>query len=268
MNWIEEMQKSVDYIEGNLDKELDVAKLAEKLFTSSLDYQRMFSMLCDCTFGEYVRNRRLTMAGYKLLSSDLNILEIAIKYGYSTNESFTRAFTRFHGVTPSNARKGTRSLNTFSKVSINRNLTGGKMMINDLSKRGYVVKETGAVYYTKDMDRTLKWFKEVLGWYGQIDARDENQVGEYGCVNNIPIEIEALHIAPFTGIHMFNGEPLKMMVGFMLVQGIDQLYQFVKKSGWDNITEIIEEQWGGKTCEVTTIDGSMLKFFELKNSML
>jgi len=113
-----------------------------------------------------------------------------------------------------------------------------------------------------DMDNTLKWFKEVLGWYGQIEAKDENNTGLYGCINNIPIEFEALHIAPFTGIHMFKGEPLKMMVGFMLVQGIDQLYQFVKKNGWNQITEVKEQPWGGKTCSVTTTDGSILTFFE------
>jgi len=71
-----------------------------------------------------------------------------------------------------------------------------------------------------------------------------------------------LHIAPFTGIHMFKGDALSIMVGFMLVQGIEQLYEFVKKNGWNQITEIVTEPWGGKTCEVTTIDGSILKFFE------
>lgn len=75
--------------------------------------------------------------------------------------------------------------------------------MNDLQKRGYLVKETGAVYYSMDMDKTLAWFTDVLGWYGQIDARDENNVGMYGCVNNIPIEFESLGLAPFTGIHMF-----------------------------------------------------------------
>ncbi len=80
--------------------------------------------------------------------------------------------------------------------------------MSDFSERGYVVKETGAVYYTQDMDKTLKWFKEVLGWYGQIDARDEDGIGTYGCVSNIPIEIEVLHIAPFTGIHMFKRDAL------------------------------------------------------------
>lgn len=134
--------------------------------------------------------------------------------------------------------------------------------MSDFSERGYVVRETGAVYYTQDMDSTLKWFQNVLGWYGQIEARDENNEGGYGCVNNIPIEIEALHIAPFTGIHLFKGEPLKTVVAFMRVQGVEQLYQFVKKNGWNHISEVEEQPWGGKTCSVTTIDGSILTFFE------
>ncbi|MEW8994534.1 helix-turn-helix domain-containing protein [Clostridium sp.] len=262
MDWITNIQNTINYIEDNIEAELDADILAAKIYTSSFNFQRVFSILCDCTLGEYIRNRRLTLAGYELLSEDISILDIAIKYGYQTNESFTRAFSRFHGVTPSIARKKRMSLNTFSRISVKSNLSGGKVMMSDFSERGYVVKETGAVYYTQDMDKTLKWFKEVLGWYGQIDARDEDGIGTYGCVNNIPIEIEMMHIAPFTGIHMFKGDVLPIMVGFMLVQGIEQLYEFVKKNGWNQITEIITEPWGGKTCEVTTIDGSILKFFE------
>lgn len=263
MDWIEDIQKTIDYIEDNLQAELDCHILAAEIYISSFYFQRMFTILCNCTVGEYIRNRRLTLAGYELLSSDRNILDIAIKYGYDTNESFTRAFSRFHGVTPSAARKSGGLLNTFSRISVKSNLSGGKEMITDFSKRGYIVKETGAVYYTQDMDKTLNWFKDVLGWYGQIEARDDNDVGAYGCVNNIPIEIEALHIAPFTGIHMFRGEPLPRMVGFMLVQGVEELYAFVKKNGWGKITDVAIELWGGKTCEVTTIDGSILKFFEI-----
>lgn len=112
------------------------------------------------------------------------------------------------------------------------------------------------------MDKTLNWFKDVLGWYGQIEERDENNLGLYGCVNNIPTEIEVLHIAPFTGIHMFKGEPIKRIIGFMLVQGVEQLYGYAKSRGWNDISEVVEGPWGGKTCEITTIDGSILKFFE------
>lgn len=263
VDWVYSIQKAIDYIEDNLEEELDCDILAAEIYTSSFYFQRMFTILCDCTVGEYIRNRRLTLAGYELISSDASILDIAIKYGYETNEGFTRAFTRFHGVTPSAVRKKAVKLNTFPKISVKSNLSGGKEMVTDFSKRGYVVKETGAVYYTQDMDKTLAWFKEVLGWYGQIEGRDENNVGTYGCVNNIPIEIEAIHIAPFTGIHMFKGEPIQRMVGFMLVQGVEQLHDFVTKNGWKQITDVISEPWGGKSCEVTTIDGSILKFFEV-----
>lgn len=262
MDWIVSIQNTIDFIEDNIESELDADILAAKIYTSSFNFQRIFTILCDCTLGEYIRNRRLTLAGYELLREESSILDIAIKYGYQTNESFTRAFSRFHGITPSIARKKRSNLKTFSRISVKSNLSGGKVIMSDFSERGYVVKETGAVYYTQDMDKTLKWFKEVLGWYGQIDARDEDGIGTYGCVSNIPIEIEVLHIAPFTGIHMFKGDALSIMVGFMLVQGIEQLYEFVKKNGWNQITEIVTEPWGGKTCEVTTIDGSILKFFE------
>lgn len=263
VDWIECIQISIDYIEENIEQELNSEIISSKLYVSSYNFQRMFAILCNCTVGEYVRNRRLTLAGYELLNNNASILEIAIKYGYETNESFTRAFSRFHGMTPSNVRKNKLSSNIFPRISVKSNLSGGKEIMNDFSKRGYVVKETGAVYYTLDMDKTLKWFKEVLGWYGQIESRNENAEGTYGCVNNIPIEIEALHIAPFTGIHMFKGESLPIIVGFMLVQGIEQLYSFVKNSGWNQITEVISEPWGCKTCQVTTIDGSILKFFEV-----
>lgn len=263
MDWISSIQQTIDYIENHLENEFDMAHLAERIYTSSFEFQRMFTLLCDCTPGEYIRNRRLTVAGYELLSSNVNILELAIKYGYDTNESFTRAFTRFHEVTPSSARKNKIPLNTFSRISVQSKLTGGKLVMNELSERGYVVKETGAVYYTQDMDKTLQWFKEVLGWYGQIEARNENDKGTYGCVNNIPLEIEALHIAPFTGIHMFYGEPIQRLIGFMLVQGIDELCAYVMKNRWNLISEIVQEPWGGKTVEITTIDGSILKFFEL-----
>ncbi|HKL98872.1 MAG TPA: helix-turn-helix domain-containing protein [Mobilitalea sp.] len=263
MNWMTSIQQTIDYIEDNIGEELSIDILADKIYTSQFYFQKVFTILCDCTISEYIRNRRMTLAGYDIIDKNISVLEVAIKYGYESHESFTRAFTRFHGLTPSEARKSHSNLKVFSRISIKSNLSGGKALMSDFSERGYVVKETGAVYYTNDMDNTLKWFTEVLGWYGQIELRDEGNTGLYGCVNNIPIEFEALHIAPFTGIHMFKGEPLKMMVGFMLIQGVDQLYQFVKKNGWNQITEIKEEPWGGKTCSVTTIDGSSLTFFEL-----
>lgn len=264
MDWIKDIQKIINFIEDNIETELNSEILSRKIFTSSFYFQRMFAILCECTVGEYIRNRRMTLSGDEILNGNKSIMEIAIKYGYESNESFTRAFARFHGATPSSARKNKSSLIVFSRISVKNNLLGGKAMMNDFSKRGYLVKENGSVYYTQNMDKTIKWFKEVLGWYGQIESRDEKGAGTYGCVDHIPIEMQMLRIAPFTGMHLFQGEPLQKMVGYMLIDNIEALHEYVKKNEWNQITEIIHETWGGITCEMTTIDGSILKFFTIK----
>ena len=130
------------------------------------------------------------------------------------------------------------------------------------AERSYVVKENGTVYFTMDMDKTIKWFEEVLGWYYEIDERNTEGKGTYGCVYDLPREFENLHIAPFTGIHMFYGEPKKGFLAFIKVQGIESLYKYVKEKGWKNITEIQVQPWGAKMCSIITPDEYELRFFE------
>lgn len=262
MDSITGIQKAIDYIEDNILEKLEYHIIAKQACMSSYHFQRVFSILCNYTLGEYIRNRRLTLAGSELLSTDNKVIDVALKYGYDSPESFSRAFTRYYGLSPSMARNQKRLPYTFDRISIKFILEGRKDTMQDLSKRGYLVKENGAVYYTKDMDRTGKWFKDILGWYFEIDQRNEDGKGTYGCAYSIPQELEALHIIPFTGIHMFYGEPGKGMVAFMLVQGIDKLYEFVKKSSWDQISDVQMQPWGCKTCDITTIDGCVLRFFE------
>ena len=132
----------------------------------------------------------------------------------------------------------------------------------DFSKRGYVVKETGPVYYTQNMDATAQWFSDILGWYFEIDERDHEGNGQYGCVFDLPKEIEMLHIAPFTGIHMFRGDATGGVVAFMKVQGIESLYNYVINHGWQEITPVEVQPWGAKMCRITTPDGYVLQFFE------
>jgi len=135
--------------------------------------------------------------------------------------------------------------------------------LKKFSDRGYVVTETGPVYYTMDMDQTVAWFEDVLGWYAEIDERNADGKGMYGCVYSLPKEIEVLHIAPFTGIHLFFGEPKTRAIALMQVRGIDALHAFVKARGWTQITEVQKQPWGAKMCQITTADGCVLQFFEL-----
>lgn len=131
-----------------------------------------------------------------------------------------------------------------------------------LTERGYVVRENGPVYYTKSMDQATRWFEEILGWYSEIDERDSDGNGLYGCVYDLPREIEKLHVAPFRGIHLFYGEPKGDLVAFLQVQGIDALHAYVTARDWSGITPVAVEPWGAKVCTITTPDGCQLRFFE------
>lgn len=136
-------------------------------------------------------------------------------------------------------------------------------MAQGLMERGYTVKENAPVYYTKNMDKTAKWFEDILGWHAGIDQRNENGDGTYGCLLPLPVEILNMALAQFNGFHMFFGEPVKQTVAFMRVDNIENLYAFVKKNGWTQISEITEQHWGGKECDVTTIDGGTIRFFQI-----
>ncbi len=84
MNWVKIIEDAIEYIEGNITENLTVGRIAEEVNTSTFYFQRGFSMLCGYTVGEYVRMRRLSIAGEELLSSDIKIVDLAIKYGYDS----------------------------------------------------------------------------------------------------------------------------------------------------------------------------------------
>lgn len=127
MDWIGGIQRAVDYVETHITDELDFCEIAKQAYSSSFHFQRVFSILCGFTLGDYIRMRRLSLAGSELEATDTRILDIAVKYGYDTQESFSRAFTRFHGVSPSHARSGA-NLKSFSRLSVKLILDGGNMM--------------------------------------------------------------------------------------------------------------------------------------------
>ncbi|MDR3594719.1 helix-turn-helix transcriptional regulator, partial [Clostridium sp.] len=94
MGWIEGIGEAINYIEENITEEIEIKNIAEKTFMSTFYFQKGFAMLCGFTVGEYIRQRRLTLAGSELVSTDEKIIDIALKYGYASPDSFTKAFTR------------------------------------------------------------------------------------------------------------------------------------------------------------------------------
>jgi AraC family transcriptional regulator len=127
MDWITGIQSALDYTEAHLTETIDFEMVAKQAYSSSFHFQRMFSMLCGFTLGDYIRMRRLALAAEELIHTDEKVIDIALKYGYDTPESFTRAFTRFHGITPTDVRRG-GNVKSFSRLSVKLILSGGNTM--------------------------------------------------------------------------------------------------------------------------------------------
>lgn len=134
MDWITSIQRGIDYMEQNLTETIDFETVAKKAYSSPFHFQRVFGMMCGYTPGEYIRMRRLSLAAEELRRGNGKIIDIALKYGYNTPESFTRAFTRFHGVTPTAVRRG-ESAKSFSRLSVKLILSGGNMMDYRIEKK-------------------------------------------------------------------------------------------------------------------------------------
>ena len=134
MDWITGISKAIDYIEEHITEPTDYARAAKEACSSPFNFQRVFALLCGYTRGDYVRMRRLTLAGEELLSTDAKVIDVALKYGYDSPESFSRAFTRFHGVSPSAVRKGA-AIRSFARICVKLILTGGSIMEYRIEKK-------------------------------------------------------------------------------------------------------------------------------------
>ena len=128
MDWITGIQSAIDYVEEHLTEDIDYDKVAKEAACSNFYFQRIFSIMCGITLGDYIRNRRLTLAGNELSASDNKVIDVAMKYGYDSPESFTRAFSKFHRITPSEAKKDGSKLKSFSRISVKITLSGGSVM--------------------------------------------------------------------------------------------------------------------------------------------
>ena len=128
MEWIESIREAVSYIEENITKDLSIKEIADRVNISPFYFQKGFGMLCGYSLSEYIKRRRLALAGSEVLSTNGKIIDIALKYGYDSPDSFTKAFTRFHGVTPSAVRKEGAVIKSFVPLKIKFSLEGGYIM--------------------------------------------------------------------------------------------------------------------------------------------
>ncbi len=128
LEWLQRMKDAVDYMEEHLEGKIDPVKIGQVAYSSSFHFQRMFHMLTGNTVADYIRKRRLTLAAQELTIKKTKVIDIALKYGYETPESFAKAFKRMHGVSPTMARLPGTSLKAFPRISFQLSVKGNQDM--------------------------------------------------------------------------------------------------------------------------------------------
>lgn len=128
MEWVETLSKSIDYMENHLLEEVTVEDIAKHVHISPFYFQKGFKLITGYTIGEYIRNRRLYLAALEVIKGENRIIDLAYKYGYDTPESFTKAFSRFHGASPMQIKGQAHKINLFHPLQISITIKGGRGM--------------------------------------------------------------------------------------------------------------------------------------------
>jgi len=191
VEWTQAISKAVAYIENHITEEITVEDVAKEVYISPFYFQKGFSLLCGFTVSEYIRNRRLSLAGNELATSEKKVIDVALKYGYDSPDSFTKAFTRFHGVTPSMVQKNETMLKTFAPLKIKLSMEGGYIMDYKIVKKdAFTVLAAAKTFSYENAKETVPEFwkehyaagngKYVCGMFGiNIDEEMGQDTFEY-----------------------------------------------------------------------------------------
>ncbi|WP_075981252.1 AraC family transcriptional regulator [Bacillus massilinigeriensis] len=135
MGWVESLQRAIDYMETHLLEDMTIEEIAKEANASEFHFQRTFAILTDSSVGEYLRQRRLTLAAQELSNTNIKIIDLAYKYGYETPEAFSKAFRKQHGITPREARGNKGKLKAYNRLVIQVSLKGVEPMRYKIVKR-------------------------------------------------------------------------------------------------------------------------------------
>ncbi len=125
---IQLIQQAICYMEEHIYENINYAEVAKSIHMSGYNFHRTFSFIAGMTANEYIRNRRLSLAAQELQATDISVTDAAYKYGYESPESFSKAFSRFHGSTPKQAKRKGAKIHLFNPLVIKIILEGGSIM--------------------------------------------------------------------------------------------------------------------------------------------
>ncbi|OJU09155.1 MAG: AraC family transcriptional regulator [Clostridiales bacterium 43-6] len=138
MDSLSSMNNAMTYIEEHLTDEIDYSEISKIAYCSEYHFRRMFSFLSGVSLSEYIRRRRLTLAALDLKDRNLRIIDVAVKYGYNSADSFSRAFHFVHGILPSEARSANKQLKAYPRMTFQLSIKGGcEMNYRIVEKRSF-----------------------------------------------------------------------------------------------------------------------------------
>lgn len=134
MNWLEAMNRAVDYMEAHLTEKISMEEVSRAALSSPYHFQRMYHVVTGITLAEYIRRRKLTMAAQDIIAGE-KILDTALKYAYESPEAFTKAFKKLHGIPPSAVKKPGIRLKAYPKLSFHISIKGDQDMEYKIMER-------------------------------------------------------------------------------------------------------------------------------------
>ncbi|MDO5713680.1 MAG: AraC family transcriptional regulator [Tissierellia bacterium] len=177
MNIIKSFNRTLDYLETVLDDTIDEKKVASLSGYSYPMFSRLFSILTETTLSEYLRGRRLTEAAIMLRDTDDKIIDIALRFGYESPDSFGTAFKKFHGFTPSEVRNG-KPMKFVSRVKLALSVKGGKSMnVRIQKKKAFTVAGVNEQNINSSQC-TILWQK----LFAKVDKEELAKLGDGACV--------------------------------------------------------------------------------------
>lgn len=128
MEWTRTLRAAIDYMEERLREPVTIQEVADHVYLSPFYLQRGFEIVTGYTMARYLRCRRLYLAALDLAAGEEKVIDVAARYRFETPEGFTKAFTRFHGATPTQVRRDRRLIRAFLPLKIIIDVQGGETM--------------------------------------------------------------------------------------------------------------------------------------------
>ena len=176
MNWIQAIANAIQYIENHLTDDISIEDVSNQVYASSSYFQFVFHVVTGITIGEYIRNRRLSLAATDLLQSKNKIIDVAMRYRYDTQESFSKAFKRFHGMPPSKIQRG--QAQRFYPLTVNVTIQGGFDMSHRLIDEFYLLDWGDITGKKHEMLTASEKYKKIVDWALKARGRNPNVFDE------------------------------------------------------------------------------------------